>query len=337
MEGEIVKKRVVKRNLRNYIIAAVCVVAAAAGMTGGVAARRIQDQQAEEQARTGQAGEETKTADATDDAKGTGETDDAADTAVDSAGHAAESTADAAAGSTGQTAENAAGSAGHAAENAADASSDSAGQTAADAASGKTIQASAEQKEQQLAEADTGGREQAADLSENTAAEEPEEETVETAGSVQTSETAAEENVRFSFTENQTLVWPVNGNVILDYDMEHMVYFATLDQYKYNPAVLIQADVNEKINAAASGIVVDVSTNEETGQTVCMDIGGGYQLTYGQLKEPEYAVGDTVEQGAVIGYVSEPTKYYVSEGSHLYFSMTKDGEAQDPLDYLGSE
>ena len=44
--------------------------------------------------------------------------------------------------------------------------------------------------------------------------------------------------------------------------------------------------------------------------------------------------GDVLESGAVIGYVSEPTKYYSTEGSNVYFAMTKDGEPVDPVLYL---
>ena len=55
---------------------------------------------------------------------------------------------------------------------------------------------------------------------------------------------------------------------------------------------------------------------------------------YGQLKEVAVQEGDVVEAGAVLGYVSEPTKYYCEEGSNLYFEMKKDGEPVDPFLYL---
>ena len=41
-----------------------------------------------------------------------------------------------------------------------------------------------------------------------------------------------------------------------------------------------------------------------------------------------------MEAGAVLGYVSEPTKYYCEEGSNLYFEMKKNGEPVDPFLYL---
>ena len=35
--------------------------------------------------------------------------------------------------------------------------------------------------------------------------------------------------------------WPVNGNILLDYNMDQTVYFPTLDQYKLSPAIAVQA------------------------------------------------------------------------------------------------
>ena len=40
------------------------------------------------------------------------------------------------------------------------------------------------------------------------------------------------------------------------------------------------------------------------------------------------------EKGQIIGYVSEPTKYYTVEGNHLYLKMMVNQEAVDPLDYM---
>ena len=68
--------------------------------------------------------------------------------------------------------------------------------------------------------------------------------------------------------------------------------------------------------------------------TLVLNIGNGYKLTYGGLKELQAKEGDVLESGAVIGYVSEPTKYYSTEGSNVYFAMTKDGEPVDPVLYL---
>ena len=55
---------------------------------------------------------------------------------------------------------------------------------------------------------------------------------------------------------------------------------------------------------------------------------------YGQLKDVTVEEGQVVESGTVLGYVNEPTKYYVKEGSNLYFAMTKDGTPIDPMIYM---
>ena len=41
-----------------------------------------------------------------------------------------------------------------------------------------------------------------------------------------------------------------------------------------------------------------------------------------------------VEKGEVIGYIAEPTKYYSTEGSNLYFAMTKEEDPVNPMNYL---
>ena len=77
------------------------------------------------------------------------------------------------------------------------------------------------------------------------------------------------------------------------------------------------------MQAACNGKIVSILENEETGMTVTMDIGNGYRAIYGQLKSLRAKVGDMVKQGVIFGYVEEPTRYFVKEGSNLYFSINK--------------
>ena len=145
---------------------------------------------------------------------------------------------------------------------------------------------------------------------------------------------AVQEN-QLSFGESSKLAWPIAGNVLLNYSMDKTIYFPTLQQYKYNPSIVISAAEGTGVTCAADGIVESVYEDAQTGQTVVMRLGGGYELTYGQLQEVTVEEGDYVETGAIIGHVAEPTKYYSVEGSNVYFKLTKDGVAVNPLDYLG--
>ena len=139
---------------------------------------------------------------------------------------------------------------------------------------------------------------------------------------------------RLSFSDQSKILWPVNGDVILNYSMDKSIYFSTLNQYKYHPAIVISAPVGSEVHCAARGKVSKIYVNEETETTVLMQLGKGYDAVYGQLKEVAVEEGDVVEQGSLIGYVSEPTKYYTLEGSNLYFQLLKKSQPINPMDYM---
>lgn len=93
------------------------------------------------------------------------------------------------------------------------------------------------------------------------------------------------------FNEEEGMKWPLVGEILLPYSMDRGIYFATLDQYKCNPAICIEAEVGTIVNAAAMG---------------------------------------RVEKSTPVGAIQTPTKYYVKNGPHLYFKVLKDGKPIDP-------
>ncbi len=72
------------------------------------------------------------------------------------------------------------------------------------------------------------------------------------------------------FTEDSSLSWPAAGSILMDYSMDGTVYFQTLNEYKYNPALIIGSQTGNPVVAAAKGIVESIDTNEETGTTLTM-------------------------------------------------------------------
>ena len=141
----------------------------------------------------------------------------------------------------------------------------------------------------------------------------------------------------FSFTETSRLTWPVVGDVLLGFNMDNTIYFPTLDVYRCNPAIIITVPEGTEVRSAAAGIVEEVYVDNETGTTMKIAIGNGYELTYGQLTDVKVGISDVIEPGAIIGKIAAPTKYFTKEGSNLYFKLTKDGIAIDPMLYLGDE
>ena len=145
--------------------------------------------------------------------------------------------------------------------------------------------------------------------------EQEKEETVEEA-----SETANEVG-RLAFSEEDLILWPVNGNVILNYSMDQTVYFATLDQYKYNPALIISGEVGDNVMAVHKGFVSSIEENAQTGTTVTLEMGNGYEAVYGQLKDVRVQEGTYMGQGQIIGSLNEPTKYSSVEGTNLFIAL----------------
>ena len=163
---------------------------------------------------------------------------------------------------------------------------------------------------------------QDANASDGEAEEKPEDE--ETAGNKVTV------TKELSFSEENGLARPAAGDILMHYSMDSSIYFATLDQYKYNPAVMFTAGEGDTVTVCADAKVLSVFENEEIGKAVTLDLGSGYQATYGQLKDIQVTEGSYVDRGEVLGYAAAPTKYYSVEGGNVYFELRRDGAPVNP-------
>ncbi len=138
----------------------------------------------------------------------------------------------------------------------------------------------------------------------------------------------------FSESSKITLQWPVEGEVILPFSMDQSIYFKTLAQYQYNPAMIISASEGTEVFAAAAGTVTDVGKSSEYGHYVTVDAGDGYEIMYGQLFDISTEVGEQLEAGDRIAMIAYPTRAYIEEGDNLYFRLTQNGTSVDPALYL---
>lgn len=137
-----------------------------------------------------------------------------------------------------------------------------------------------------------------------------------------------------SFSADESMKWPVGGGVIMGFSMDRTIYFKTLDQYKCNPAMIIDGEEGDKVVAAADGVVLSMTEDSETGKTLVLDMGNEYRAIYGQLDDVQYSAGQYVAQGATLGKIATPSKYYTEEGPNLFFEVTKDGVPVNPTEFL---
>ena len=63
-------------------------------------------------------------------------------------------------------------------------------------------------------------------------------------------------------------------------------------------------------------------------------MGNKYTAVCGQLKEMQVKENEYVKEGQVLGYVAEPTKYYSVEGANIFFEITHEDKAIDPLNQM---
>lgn len=137
-------------------------------------------------------------------------------------------------------------------------------------------------------------------------------------------------NQELHFAESEGLIRPLSGETVIPFSTKSSSYFSTLDLYKYSRAMVISAPEGTLVSACADGRVTNIFEDAEIGHAVTMELGDGYEITYGQLRDIRVALGSYVNAGDTVGSIEKPTKYYVCEGSNLYLKLTAGGTPVNP-------
>ncbi|MDR1664443.1 MAG: peptidoglycan DD-metalloendopeptidase family protein [Clostridiales bacterium] len=146
----------------------------------------------------------------------------------------------------------------------------------------------------------------------------------------------ADSGVAFEpFSEDDSMVWPVDGEIAMDFNTDELVYDPTLDQYRVNDDLRITAQEGTPVKAGAGGQVVSIGNNHVYGNYVAIDHGNGLTATYGQLMDGILVEeGDVVKPGQVIGGVGQPSPYGSLNGPHVNLRVTLNDEPIDPKNIL---
>ena len=95
------------------------------------------------------------------------------------------------------------------------------------------------------------------------------------------------------------------------------------------------ASEGENVYAVYDGVVVGVENSLLTGYSVTIDHGEGLKTVYNSLSEDVVVtVGESVNQGDVIGAVSTTNRQEYKSGAHLHFEVHENGVSVDPATYL---
>lgn len=129
----------------------------------------------------------------------------------------------------------------------------------------------------------------------------------------------------------QEISWPLLGEVITEYGM---VYAKTFSDYRFHNGIDIKAQRGDLVKNVFSGKVISVETSKAEGKKVVIDHNPTWQSIYTHLGEVFVKTDELVEEGKVIGQIGQPGMSEVMEGPHLHFTLLKNKEAVNPIDYL---
>ena len=144
------------------------------------------------------------------------------------------------------------------------------------------------------------------------------------------------EDVPQNITENPSdYIFPVDGEIIMEYSMDMPIYWETLDQYMVHKGIDIAAKKETPVQACAGGTVTKIDKNSKTGVTVEINHGNGIISVYSNLaNDGLIELGEVVSQGTVIGKIGQSTMFEFNSPDHLHFEMWKGNEPVNPIEYL---
>lgn len=128
---------------------------------------------------------------------------------------------------------------------------------------------------------------------------------------------------------------PVLNPTAIENYSDTMVFSGTLKRYSTHLATDYFADEGTQVFAAYKGRVESVENDILRGVTVTIDHGDGLKTVYNSISDDvEVSVGDTVEKGDLIGYISTTNRQEYKSGAHLHFEVLKDGSSISPAEYF---
>ncbi len=131
-----------------------------------------------------------------------------------------------------------------------------------------------------------------------------------------------------AITKTSGLPWPLDGAVLTRFGMQRHPQFGTM---VFRRGIEIEAREGQSVRAVEKGEVAYADWYKGFGKLMILDHGNGFYSLYGNLSRLDFAKGDRVIKGQLIGLAGETGSL---KGAKLYFEIRRDGEAQDPLRWL---
>ena len=135
--------------------------------------------------------------------------------------------------------------------------------------------------------------------------------------------------------EEITFVRPIDGEIILDFAIDRLVYSETLKEWITHTGIDLYGDVAMPVKVSAGGKVVAKKVDPRYGNTIIVEHDSDMKTIYSNLSTLDLVeVGQELEQGNIISGVGEGYGFEVEEGPHIHFELMIGGEYVNPIDYF---
>ena len=146
------------------------------------------------------------------------------------------------------------------------------------------------------------------------------------------------ETVMATETEKEepfTLSWPVKGETVTAFAVDHLAYNPTTRDWRTHEGVDLRAEVGQEVCAAAPGTVYTVYEDKNLGMTVVLRHKDGFTTQYSNLAEGvRVKAGQNVDQGTVLGTVGRTANAEAASEPHVHFSLYLNHAPVDPAEFI---
>lgn len=141
----------------------------------------------------------------------------------------------------------------------------------------------------------------------------------------------SEENEKEEFLP----IYPVEGELILEFAKDKLIYLNTLERWGTHKGIDINADLGTPVKASADGTIEKIYEDEGYGITIVINHNNGYKTVYSNLSiDNMIKENQIVKQGEIISGVGDTAIFEAGGLPHLHFEIIKDNEHVNPQKYL---
>ena len=135
--------------------------------------------------------------------------------------------------------------------------------------------------------------------------------------------------------EKLGMIFPVTGDIIKEHSPDELLYYESMGDWRTHNGIDIAGDKGSIVFAAADGVVEEVFEDDKLGIVVVIGHEGNIKTLYGNLADKKFIeVGRKVSKGDAVGSIGNSSVLEGEDKAHLHFEVTKNGETQNPSQYI---